>query len=222
MILLPKHRFTKILTSCVLLSFISCSTMHLDKYQEPDFPVYEESSETPGLMMFATPMLDDNASKKCFGVKLLENNILAIYLSVKNRNSDHSYLIRAESIRLTESDSSHAIDRPEKGDKDAARGAAAGLAVGTILVSPLLLSVFLPVLAQQLSDASIVEENFETSKFRTNTLEFGEKANGFVYFAWDGVKEYSNVNLCLELSEGASNEKHQPCINVSLRRENNE
>ncbi len=90
--------------------------MKLEKYQDPKNPEYEESSRAPGLFLHAKPMMNKTDFMKHFGVNLLKNGILAVYISAWNKNPNKSYIIYEESIRILESASDETNFHPETKD----------------------------------------------------------------------------------------------------------
>ena len=224
-----------------LLTFIVLAgcTMKLKAFNEPEQSKYQSSPHVPDLLVYTKPMLDDSEAVRYFGVNLLRKNILAIYVSVWNNNQINNFIISEDSIKITQIKADSTVKRPEKASEDAANTAigvhiathaaavgvlASGPAVtyptwiasGVIVAVPIA-EIGIPIFASQLqSNASVIKENFEVNKFKSTTLEPGEKESGFIYFNWDELKGYDEVNLCLYLKESMSMNIYQPCFNVSL------
>ena len=212
-----------------------CSTMTVDTFQEPKETIYKENFEAPGVMVYIKPMLNDAETEKLFGVNLIKKNILAMYVSVWNTSPDKNFIITEESFKVTQIESYSAVNRPEKGSQSLGH-AALGASFATDLVAqgvataatysaaavPFAMAALPAALAIQLyasnqySDASVIKENFEIKKFRATTLEPGEKESGYLYYNWDDLKGYEEVNLCLSLQDPKSDEIHLPCFYVSL------
>jgi len=220
-----------------ILIFISCTTMSLDTFHEPKKPTYKEKSEAPGLMMYIKPMLNDAETKKYFGVKLLNKNILAVYISAWNANPSKNYIFTEDSIKVTQILNIGEINQPEKGSEDAA-SIAAGVGVGTVSASAMVAAATFPAfiasgallaipiaqygiplyISKKSSNASVIRENFESQRFRATTLEPGERECGFLYFNWDNLKEYNEVSLCFLMTGAVSNEMYNPCFDVPLQK----
>ena len=205
------------------LMLLSCSTMKLEEYLSPKGIEYEESSQVPGLFLIAKPMMSTTDLEQHFGVNLVKNNILAIYITAWNRNPNKSYIIYEETIKILQDQSDDKSFHPEAGDESMGKMATA-LASPAIFFPELFfpLLVFAPIGVQQHSDAQIIKDNFETNKFRSTTLEPGEREDGFVYFNWSSLKNYSNVDLCLGIIEAKSSDSYNTCMKVSIKGEDND
>jgi hypothetical protein len=213
--------------------------MQLKTFNEPEQSKYQSSPHVPDLLVYSKPMLNDSETAKYFGVNLLRKNILAIYVSVWNNNQIKSFLISEDSIKLTQIKVDRAVNRPEKASEDAANvamgvdiatypatlgmlaAASRGVTIAEWAASGVdviyIATIAIPIFASQLqSNASVIKENFEVNKFKSTTLEPGEKESGFIYFNWDELKGYDEVNLCLYLKESMSMNIYQPCYNVSF------
>ena len=197
--------------------------MKLEKYQSPKSLEYEESLLTPGLFLTAKPMMNKTDLTKHFGVNLLKNNILALYITAWNRNPKKVYIIYEETIRILQDPSDDKSFHPEAGDKNMGKMATA-LTTPVIFVPELFfpLLVFAPISVQQHSDAEIIKDNFEAKKFRSTTLEPEEREDGFVYFNWKNIKNYSNVDLCLGVIEAKSSNSINICVKVSIKGDDND
>jgi hypothetical protein len=71
-------------TILVGLIILSCSTMSIDTYHRPQNPIYKESPQAPGFMVYIKPFLNATETKKYFGVNLLKNNILTRRLNTRS------------------------------------------------------------------------------------------------------------------------------------------
>lgn len=144
------------------------------------------------------PLLDPTASKRYFGVDLQANNIVPIFVIVRNNDPVHSYTITTESIGLFPH--SHTLEDSAPSGKLATSAASADIGVaGLVLGSPLLVAVAV----QRLSDASIIKQNFEAKRFRTTTLDSGKSTAGFVYFEASALAN-SPRDLCVSARDPVS------------------
>ena len=227
------------------LIILSCSTMSIDTYHGPQNPIYKESPQAPGFMVYIKPFLNDTETKKYFGVNLLKSNILALYVSASNTNPSKNYILTEDSIKITQNIAEGKINHPEKGSEQAAK-IATGIEVGTwassVGIAATAFSVSYPAwvasgvfiavpiseyaipfyVGKQLSDASVIKEHFETQKFRATTLETGEDSSGFIYFNWNDLKKYNEVSLCFIITDSVSNEMYYPCFDVPLQKSEND
>ena len=195
----------------LFLVFFSCSTMKLEKYEIYQYTKYIESSNAQGLFLFAKTMMNEADLKKYFGVNLLKNNILSVYISVWNKNPNKSYIIYEESFRIFQTTSNDKTFDPESEDEKLGEFEA-------VVSSPAIIPNLITFInAQQYSDAEIIKDNFEEKKFRTTTLEPYEKKSGFVYFNWNDIKDYNKIDLCFKTIEAITSNYSESCFNVSLQ-----
>lgn len=187
----------------------SCTTMQLSRYPEASPNAFGKSTPKNGVSVVAQPLLDKELTKKYFGVDLIDKKTLAVHLTIRNENPSVSYTVRAENIAITSQINANTTGRPSAGSQDV--GEAIGVA-GAVLLSPLLLAVAV----QQLSNASIIEENFEAKRLRTRTIDPGQQAGGFAYFNWEQVKTLQVPELCVELMDTATRAALPYCVGLSL------
>ena len=201
----------RILLISALFGLISCSTMNLKQYPEASPMLFQNTQSNNGISVAAQPLSGENESKEYFGVDLIDNGILAVHMTIRNDNTNNSYMIPADSVQITQRSGIDKINNPESGDQQA--GEVLGVA-GAVLISPLLLAVAI----QQLSDASIIEENFEANKLRTTTIDPGEKVAGFSYFVWDKVKTIDTPHLCLNVINPIEDVSFPYCLDLYIKR----
>ncbi len=187
-----------------------CTTMQLERYPEASPNSVTESGRKNGISLLAQPLLDKEASKKYFGVDLLDKGILAIHLTIRNENPSSSFMVHGEDVRVTDRPTAGTSSRPEGASQDAGVVSA----VGGVLMSPLLLAVAI----QQLSDASVIEENFEAKRLRTKTLDPGQHVAGFAYFNWEQIKERKAADLCVDVVESVGRVSFPFCVLVDFDR----
>ena len=197
----------------LIICLSACSTMTLKQYPEPSDDLFDNSKPINGVVAFAQPLLDENESKDYFGVNLIKNGILAIYLSIRNQNQNTSFTIPAEAIHISEVENNASDFKPEQGHVDAARTASIASA---ILMSPLLFCIGID--AQQYSNASIIKENFEAKRFRTKTIDPGQKASGFSYFEWKNIKDHNKLNICFSIIDPLVDKTFSTCQIIHIRR----
>jgi hypothetical protein len=185
--------------------------MDLEQYPNAPSNLLGKTPSRNGVSVAAQPLLGEKESKAYFGVDLIKNDILAVHITVRNDNANKSYLVPADSLQITQRNAVDNVNTPEDGDQQA--GEAIGVA-SVVLISPALLAVAV----QQLSDASIIKENFEAQKFRTTTIDPGETVGGFSYFNWAKVEMIDSPELCLKLVDTVENASFPYCLEVAVRR----
>lgn len=171
---------------------------------------FENSETVQGIWVAAKPLLNEEELEDYFGVNLLKKGILPIYLTIRNDNTQDSFIFQAESVRIKTQQNSGMYDNPEKDMQEAGKGIAWA---GAILISPPLLLIAI----HQLSNASIIEENFESKKIRTKTLDPGQQTSGFVYFNFDELKSVKKTNLYFKVFAPLSEASLLVCISINLQ-----
>jgi hypothetical protein len=187
----------------------ACSTMTLSPFPEPSDSSFRQVDAHPGISVFAEPILDERRSRDLFGVDLQDNGILAVYVATKSTNPDASLMFPADSVRIAKAGSGSGRLDPERGDQELGEGLSV---VGAVLVSP----VFLMAGAQQLSDASVIEENFERKRLRTSMVDPGEVVSGFSYFDWNQLKGTDRADVCWMLSDPVKSKAFPVCVPIRL------
>jgi len=211
------------LTSRLLLIFIlnfgilSCSKMNLEPYPGPSTSNYEKLVALDGVTAAVEPFLDEDLSEKYFGVNLLDRDIIALFFSVQNNTPKTSFLLLSKSIQIADIKKDKETNyNPSQASQDT--GDAALLVGGASLIAlPVLAPVILPVAFQNISDASVIKENFETKKIRTKTIDPGEKASGFIYYNLSELKKIRNPNLCFKLIDTIADDQKNYCLKVNVR-----
>ncbi len=167
--------------------------MTLNEYKEAPDVKHLESKTIEGISTFVKPITDAEDSQKYFGLNLLEKGIIPIYLSIKNSNQNKFYTINSNSIIIGNTEQidqsvNPAQDKRRESEKLASAGAIGGM-------------FFLLPAAALASESSVIKENLDSKRFRSQTIEPGEKASGFCYFKLDELKTSEQLGLYIELKE---------------------
>lgn len=157
-------------------------------------------------------------TKKYFGVDLIDKNLLAVHLIIRNDNPAVSYIVQPERITITKQGYNNVSDKP--GSKSQSTGELVNVPVLEAVVRGVLFGppAALGALHQYVSDASIVEENFEAKRLRTKTVDPGQQTAGFIYFNWEQVKALMAPELCIELTNLGTQTAQPHCVSVNLSR----
>lgn len=189
---------------------ISCSTMTLQKFPQPAEASFVKSTSANDVSVFFKPMVNEKDCKKYFGTNLIDMGILAIYLSIKNNSQKSSYLIPAESIKLSTRDYNGQTFYPTNEDNKNPLG---------IHFSDLVIaSVFTNLAVQQYSDATIIHENFKSVRFRTKTIDAGKSASGFAYFNLTDIKKIEKLKICFRIVDPIADQSTVTCENIGIER----
>ncbi len=204
-----KHPFT--LVTILMVCLTACSTMMLGQFPLPPNSMYRESIELKGISIVAQPILTQEESEEYFGVDLIKSGILAVHLSINNNIPDTSFILFADSVHVAVATGNSVIGSPERGDEEIGEAA---MVVGAMLISPVLLAVAV----QQLSDATIIKENFDRKKIKTTTIEFGENVHGFSYFPIGILNNREVINVCFKLIDSVNDKPIPICIVTNLEK----
>jgi len=156
-----------------------CTTMELPRYQpQPGEAVGNEvKADQEGLAIAIEPFTDADKCSRFFGVNLLEQRILAVYVVAENRGSGSSYLISRDRAALAPG--RLAEGTIATGRRIGSTGGGEGVAMtGALLISPLLQFTGF----KMISDAQVIKHNMEVQALDTTTLSPGRRAHGFLYF----------------------------------------
>lgn len=222
-----------------VMILLSCSTARVKfkTFPEQKETLYKDSSQITGLKVFHKPVLSGSEAKTYFGTNLIEKNILAMYVSVFNESTNKSFIMSEDSLKLLQLENVRAKNSPEKASDNAEIiGLGAGLsaqAATTAMVAATIpaatgLSILFPIAQLPIAIAEakrsleiVINDNFETQRFKVTTLEPGEKESGFIYFDWNKLKGHEGVIFCFNLQEAISNDIFQHCSYVSLQETKN-
>ena len=211
-----------LLSIASMLTVGACTTMVLQKYPAPNTNKFEASKEVEGVSAIAQAILDEKEGEQYFGVNLIEKEILAIYLGVKNQHSSTTFILLAESVHVSEAENEgSSMLGPDHDSKAAAEALTTIGGSVSMLIVPVFAPIFVISGTQQLSDSVIIKENYESNRFRTTTLEPGEAAGGFLFFPWGKLKNLDKAHLCFDLVNPLKAQSLSSCFSVNLRRKEN-
>lgn len=126
----------------------------------------------------ADPMVDEARAKQYFRTELVGRGIGAVYLKAENRSQDAAYVLRLQSIRLTDGTGVPGPDAYGKSIKaNFAAANAAGMAGAALISFPMILAS-----GKLTMDAMAREKNFVDKEWLNQSLSPGQSAAGFVYF----------------------------------------
>lgn len=199
MILLFTNILYKIGISSLLLGalFLSsgCSAPQLPTYPARQIDHYQHTLFKDGLQMAVDPMFGSQENNTYFGVDLFQENILPVFVMVKNLNSNGSIVVHKNKISLN----GLANDHMEVNDKvdvvDASNAMALNEASAFLGSTPLML-----VALSRVSDLAEIKRNFKTKAFQTQTLSVGKQSCGFVYFRLpEKIETAEKLSISIEM-----------------------
>ena len=173
----------------------SCSAPKLPVYPDRQLDHYQHVLTRDGLQIIVDPMFDSQENKTYFGTDLFQENILPVFIIVKNLSAKGSYVVFNDKISLNGLIS----DRMNVSDKfkgaDNSDGTAIATAGGLLVSSPLML-----VGLTMVSNAAEVKRNFKSKSFQTQTLSIGEQCSGFVYFRLpEKIGDIEHLSIGIEI-----------------------
>ncbi len=160
----------------------ACTTLKLPAYEPGAAESYETSSTKEGLTLAVEPFADAARNEHYFGVDLVAHRVFPVLLVAKNAAEGSSFVIDPDRIALEARPKGDIgeVQSKQVSDKESGLAVTTVAAVGNIF-SPL----FAPMMmigAKLVSDAEVIEHNFETKRFRRVTLSPGKTRHGFLYF----------------------------------------
>ena len=178
----PAHRTKSTLPSHALLiglvlPLVACSAIKIPPYSGEISPGARKV-EKQGLHLTADPIVDEARSKTYFRTELADRKIAAIYLKAENHSTDATWLLRLQSMTLTDEKGSpgpNAYGKALRSDYGAAN--AAGMAGAALISLPMIF-----VSGKLTADAMAKEKNFIDKEGRNQSLSPGKAADGFIYF----------------------------------------
>ncbi|MEW6600968.1 MAG: hypothetical protein AB1499_08350 [Nitrospirota bacterium] len=199
-------------TTCFFIIYFgisACSHVSIQQYPIPADKSFESSSAIEGVSAIAKPLLSRDDQLTYFGTDMMGKGILPIYLAVKNNNNEDSFILKSDSITLQSDEGNSSKDTPAT---EMINNSQNMMAV-TAVLSPLL---FIAADMSE-SNARVIDDNFESNKFRSKTLNPGQMASGFLYLSWDKFKDKDHTNMCFLLSNPVSDKSYPYCLNISLK-----
>lgn len=184
--------------------------MTLEKFPEPAVTSFVRATSSNEVSVYIKPLLNEKDYKKYFGTNLIDKGILAIYLSINNSSPETSYLVPAESIKLSIKDFNRQSYYSTKEDEKNPLGIPfRELAVASAIIN---------LVVQQYSDATIIQENFKSVRFRTKTIDTGKSASGFAYFNLTDIRNREDYKLCFEIIDPIADQSIVSCEKVDVKR----
>ncbi len=172
-----------------------CSAPQLPTYPVKQIDHYQHTLFRDGLQIAVDPMFDSQENNTYFGVDLFQENILPVFVMVKNLNSNGSIVVHKNKISLNGLTNDHMEVNDEVNIVDASNAMALNEASAFLGSTPLML-----VALSQVSDLAEIKRNFKTKAFQTQTLSTGKQSCGFVYFRLpEKIKNVEKLSIRIEM-----------------------
>ena len=162
-----------------ILATTGCGTMKPPPlYSATVFPLHKESD---GIRVSIDPLTDKEESKTYFGIDLISEGILPVYIQVANNASKLSLFVDQNTFSLQTGSENSLHNESEKIKSDKGPGSSAGTAI--LLLSPMgLLPVMMLSGGKMLSDATVINYGFNLQKLHPSTVSPNTSISGFIYF----------------------------------------
>jgi hypothetical protein len=157
---------------------LGCSAERLPDYPMRPLSEYGQTKSQDGVTIAVHPMTDSQETKKYFGMDLLHNDILAVFIAVENGNSTASYIVQKNRISLNEG----TTGKSSKVGDNATANVEGSVIVGAILVFPPAALVTMPFMAKEVSNSAEIKRNFASKELHQETISPDKIKSGFVYF----------------------------------------
>ncbi len=159
------------ITAALFGLLVGCSTKRLPDYPTLSAHQYANKDTQNDLTVAIHPMTEENEIKQYFGINLLADDILPVFVVIENRNREISFILRKQEIQLL-NEGCRAHDANESSRKiESSESAAEAVAV----ISPWIgTSMF--------SKNEEVRRNFAMKELQQTTVSPGDAKSGFVFF----------------------------------------
>ncbi len=151
-----------------------------------------QHQEDHGLKVQAEIVNDKKRLKELFGVESLGNDIIVIYVQVKNLREGKTFIVQPQSFHLFENDTSNT--RLEGFDTEGSLAL-----VGALTLTP----VAIVGLSKQ-ARATVVQNNVTRREFKSATLQKSESASGFLFFQLPKRQALSGIKLRVNIPEAGT------------------
>ena len=200
----------------IMLSFLfafvifnSCASIQLKEYQPPADEKFKNIDPENQIYFLSEAITDQNEVLDIFGVDLIQQNIIPVYISLKNRG-ESSVLFNKETIEIKGSTNKETgltseIDVGNRGEK---------LYKANVMMGVSLLLA--PITNKELADQEIREHNYKTRELGSATLNKNDQVSGFIYLQNIAVGSTSKVSLCFELHNLIDNKKIKYSSDINL------
>lgn len=193
----PRFIF-KLTISIIVLNFSTgcVPPVKLQPYNSQSIDLYKNAQNKNGLIVAAYPLVDEKESIKYFGFDLTSNNILAIYVSIENRNSFSRFTVCHDKSYLSFHDNERTLPgsaSPKSGNEGRGLISASEplFFVAPFMPATLLVGAPMAFVGQkQWMDAQSIKFNFHEQELSSKTLPPQGKTQGFLYFQIQNIKNY--------------------------------
>lgn len=155
-----------ILILLTIACLAACSVPQVQKTDVRAIDAYPLRKEMNGLTVAIDPQQNPAIVKTTFGVNLLEERILPIFVVIRNDNPLASFLVSADQFVL------------QQGNVTASTG---GASISTTSAE-VLVYLFGAIFAQRVTDLKFANQNMRHVELARTTLSPGRVASGYIYF----------------------------------------
>lgn len=196
--------FSKILFFLIVIINSSCSTVSFKNYEYKNIDNYNNLLYKNGLAIAIDPIKKSDDCIDYFGIDLIKNNILPVYIIAHNKSERNDFLILKEKITMKNVPYGNIESNPGKNQADSGQSSGVALAgtggvIGTFsVIMPVAALAAAPVLmvagGKQITDANNIKHNFVKNEFYNRTILPGQSNNGFLYLKLPDEFDMNKLN----------------------------
>lgn len=210
--------FVKLL---LLIGFIlntSCSTVTFKNYEKKDINSYSNLISKNGLSIAVENIENQEDCIDYFGIDLIKNNILPVYIVAYNGSKSSNFLFLKEKIKMFSGIDFNTDSSPGKRQLDSSQNSGnaiggTGAMIGTFsVIMPVAALAAAPVLllagGKQIADTTNIKHNFIKNEIYNKTIPPNASNDGFIYLKIpDGfdINQIHNYTLSIDINNSDDN-----------------
>jgi hypothetical protein len=174
----------------------SCSSApKLPKYPTKQVGQYLHILHKDGLKIIVDPMFNSNDNITYFGIDLLQEHILPVFVIVENHSAKGGHVVFNEKIFL------NGLNSEGMNKNDKFKGADISEGMNLVNTSAWVGGVPLMLVGlSKISHAAEFKRNLKSKMFQTKIISKGEQCSGFVYFRLpEKNRDMKNLSISLEV-----------------------
>jgi len=204
----PMKRFRLLLASVISISLTAgCATPPISTATFSGTRAAQHQ-EKQGLRVQAEIVTDKARLKELFGVESIGDDILPLFVEVKNLREGKTFIVQPKSFRLSGNEISNTW-REGKGTEGVTQSVVGSaitigsIAVGPIILAPIAIPVILSGVSKQ-AHATVIQNNITRREFKSATLQKGALASGFLFFQLPKGQSSSGFTLSVNIPEAGT------------------
>jgi hypothetical protein len=169
--------YSELISSLIVVATLcACSAYKFPTYSLDSDNQYGDSATKDGLFVAIRPLADKQELRKYFGVDLLSNNVLPLFVFADNRTTNASFVLMRDDFLLTQLSGDVLLQSNTVRSGTSPGGHAIAFVGAATLAVPLLV-----VGTQMEQHAFAVKQNIIKNELRNQSISPGRSVSGFVY-----------------------------------------